>query len=105
VTEKVEGFFDACQAVHFTGTQGVVIPRANAGELMLREDVVDAIEKKTFTIYAIDSIAEAMEIYMGKNPGELHDETYAKDTILGLAQEKAHRFWEVASPKADAKPT
>ena len=101
VTEKVEGFFDACQAVNFTGTQGVVIPRANAGELMLREDVVAAIEQNTFSIYAIDSIAEAMHIFMGKPAGELHDEDYARDTILGIAQEKAHRYWAIAKNKTE----
>lgn len=99
VTEKIEGFFDACKAVNFTGTQGVVIPLANAGELMLREDVVEAIKNKEFSIYAIDSIAEAMSIFMGKPAGELHDPTYATDTILAMAQEKAHNYWEVSSKK------
>lgn len=44
VTEKIEGFFDTCQALGLTGTQGVIIPQANRGDLMLRPDVVAACE-------------------------------------------------------------
>ena len=99
VTEKVEGFYDACKAVNFTGTQGVVIPLANAGELMLREDVVEAIQNQQFSVYAIDSIAEALSLFMDKPAGELHEASYAPATILSIAQEKAHSYWEVSRSK------
>jgi lon-related putative ATP-dependent protease len=99
VTEKVEGYFDACKAANFTGTQGVIVPLANAGELMLREDVVEAIEKQEFSVYAIDSITEALTLFMGKPAGELDDSHYEPDTILAMAKAKAHAYWEVTKHK------
>lgn len=102
VTEKVEGYFDACKAANFTGTQGVIIPLANAGELMLREDVVEAIAEEQFSIYAIDSITEALTLFMGKPAGELSIEQYKPDTILAMAKAKAHAYWEVTKQKPGA---
>lgn len=98
-TEKIEGFFDACHAVGFTGTQGVIIPAANAGELMLREDVVDAIDNGQFDVFAIDHIHEALALLLDHPPGELHGDEYSKGTIFALAQQKSHEFWEIARPK------
>jgi ATP-dependent Lon protease len=99
VTEKIEGFFDACHSVEYTGTQGVIVPASNAGELMLRGDVVEAIERGTFNVYAIDSIDQALSIFMGRDAGKLHDSTYEDGSILSLAQGKAHNFWEIAAAK------
>ncbi len=96
VTEKIEGYFDACQSVDFTGTQGVIIPRANAGELMLREDVVEAVAAGKFHIYAIESIDQALSLFLGKPAGEFKDGKYVSDTVLGLARDKAHAYWESA---------
>jgi lon-related putative ATP-dependent protease len=102
VTEKVEGYFDACKAANFTGTQGVIVPLANAGELMLREDVVAAIEAGQFSVYAIDSIAEALTLFMGKPAGELENSHYAPDSILAMAKAKAHAYWEITKQKPGA---
>ncbi|XOV89981.1 MAG: Lon protease family protein [Pseudomonadota bacterium] len=96
VTEKVEGFFDACRAVEFTGTQGVIVPAANAGELMLRDDVVEAIGNGEFNVFAIESIDQALEILLGREAGRLQDSVYPADSILALAQARAHAFWEIA---------
>ncbi len=96
VTEKVEGFFDACQATNFTGTQGVIIPESNADELMLRDDVVAAIADSSFSVYSISSIDEALALMLGKDAGKLHDSAYDAGSVLALAQEKAHEYWEVA---------
>jgi len=101
VTEKVEGYFDACKAANFTGTQGVIVPLSNAGELMLREDVVEAIANNKFSIYAIDSITEALTLFMGKPAGKLDNEHYEPDTILAMAKAKAHAYWEVTKQKPD----
>lgn len=96
VSEKVEGFFDACKAVEFTGTQGVIVPETNAAELMLREDVVEAIEKGEFNVYAISRIDEALQIFFDQDPGDLHNGDYEPSSILALAQEKAHEYWATA---------
>ena len=69
VNEKIEGFFDACRDGDLTGTQGVIIPEANAGDLMVREDVVDACREGSFRIFAVQTIHEALEVLTGMPAG------------------------------------
>jgi ATP-dependent Lon protease len=69
VTEKIEGFFDTCQALGLTGTQGVIIPQANRGDLMLRLDVVTACEEERFHVYAVATIHQALELLTGRPAG------------------------------------
>ncbi|MGI5952754.1 MAG: Lon-insertion domain-containing protein [Brooklawnia sp.] len=69
VNEKVEGFFDVCSACGLTGEQGVVIPAANVRHLMLRADVIEAVEAGRFSVYAAASLDEALAILSGLEPG------------------------------------
>lgn len=69
VNEKIEGFFDICKARGLTGQQGVLIPRRNLRNLMLRQDVVAAVAQGQFRIYAISHIDEAMELLTGLPAG------------------------------------
>lgn len=71
VNEKIEGFFDVCAARHLTGTQGVMIPVQNVDDLMLREEVVNAVKNGKFHIYAISTIDEGIEMLTGVPAGEL----------------------------------
>lgn len=68
--EKIEGFFDICQARALTGEQGVLIPTANVKNLMLRADVVAAAQKGEFSIYPIDTVDQAIELLTGISAGE-----------------------------------
>ncbi len=95
-SEKIEGFFDACKALEFTGSQGVIIPAANSGELMLRHDVVEAIDQGTFNVYAISRIEQALGILMATEPGDHATKSYKKGTVLAFAQSRAHEYWETA---------
>jgi lon-related putative ATP-dependent protease len=70
VNEKIEGFFDICAAKGLTGTQGVIIPASNVKHLMLRWDVVHAAQTKQFSIYAVSTVDEALEILTGIEAGE-----------------------------------
>ena len=74
VNEKIEGFFDVCQARGLTGEQGVLIPAANVNHLMLRQDVVAAVEQEKFHIYSVETIDQGIELLTGLPAGEL-DET------------------------------
>ena len=65
VNEKIEGFFDVCDARGLTGTQGVIIPHANAVHLMLRQDVLDAVVAGQFRVYGADTIDTALELLTG----------------------------------------
>lgn len=89
VNEKIEGFFDVCKIKGRSPEQGVVIPRSNTHNLMLRADVVKAVEKGEFHIWAIDHVTEAIEIFTGITAGEASLEgSYPTDTIFGMAQAK-----------------
>jgi lon-related putative ATP-dependent protease len=74
VNEKIEGFFDICQARGLTGDQGVLIPAANVRHLMLRPDVVEACARGQFHIHAVRNVDEAIELLTGLPAGEA-DET------------------------------
>jgi predicted ATP-dependent protease len=69
VNEKIEGFFDCVHAGRATGSEGVIIPRKNMIDLMLRPDVVKAVEKGWFHIYAIDNVSQGIEILTGVPAG------------------------------------
>lgn len=70
VNQKVEGFFDVCNARGLTGKQGVLIPVQNINDLMLRHDVVEAVRRGQFHIYAIRRIDEGIELLTGKPAGK-----------------------------------
>jgi ATP-dependent Lon protease len=94
VNEKIEGFFDTCLAAGLTGDQGVILPVANAQELMLRPDVVDACRKKKFSVWTAECIHDALEILTGvpagrRDPGD----GYPEGTLLAAAQAQAREFW------------
>jgi predicted ATP-dependent protease len=69
VNLKIEGFFDVCKSFGLTGKQGVLIPEQNVGDLMLREDVVEAVKLKKFHIYSALTIDEGVEILTGIKAG------------------------------------
>lgn len=66
VNEKIEGFFKICKQLGLTGKQGAVIPKANVRHLMLADEVCEAVKTGEFSIYAIDHIDQAVEIFSGK---------------------------------------
>ncbi|HTT70507.1 MAG TPA: ATP-binding protein, partial [Anaeromyxobacteraceae bacterium] len=68
--EKIEGFFDVCAERGLTGEQGVIIPAANAKDLMLRPDVVEACGRGAFHVWAIDEVDAGLEILTGVTAGE-----------------------------------
>lgn len=70
VNEKIEGFFDICAARGLDGGQGVLIPAANAEHLMLRGDVVQAVADGKFSVFAVTTIDQAIEILTGVAAGE-----------------------------------
>ncbi|MCI0707832.1 MAG: AAA family ATPase [Ignavibacteriae bacterium] len=65
VNLKIEGFYDSCNARGLTGKQGVLVPKQNVPDLMLREDVVEAVKQGKFAVYAIATIEEGVEILTG----------------------------------------
>ena len=74
VNEKIEGFFDICQARGLTGEQGVIIPAANIKHLMLRQDVVTACAEGRFAVYAVATVDEAIELLTDVPAGEVNEQ-------------------------------
>jgi predicted ATP-dependent protease len=93
VNEKIEGFFDICAARGLTGSQGVLIPRANAAHLMLRSDVVDACAAGRFAIYPIETIDQGIALLTGRPSGE-RDATGAwpEGSVNRLVEDRLTRF-------------
>jgi lon-related putative ATP-dependent protease len=70
VNEKIEGFFDVCRVQGLSGTQGVLIPKGNLDNLMLRQDVVDAVAAGQFHVYAMSNVDDAMTLLFGEPGGD-----------------------------------
>lgn len=95
VNEKIEGFYLCCKHAGLTGEQGVMIPRANVKDLMLRPDVVEAIDKGDFHVWAVENIDEGIELLTGTSAGKRKkDGTYPKTTIYGLVDAKLRELAE-----------
>jgi lon-related putative ATP-dependent protease len=89
VNHKIEGFFEVCKAKGFTGSQGVLIPDSNTPHLMLKEEIVKAVEEGTFHIYAVKTIDEGIEILTGVPAGKRsEDGTFEKDSVNYLVNER-----------------
>ncbi|RDD62696.1 Lon protease family protein [Ferruginivarius sediminum] len=87
VNEKIEGFFDTCEARGLTGRQGVVVPQSNVKHLMLHKRVLDAVAQGKFHIYAVASVDEALELFTGEPAGEADSEgRFPTDTVNGRVQ-------------------
>ncbi|MGC9348908.1 MAG: Lon protease family protein [Anaerolineae bacterium] len=89
VNEKIEGFFDICEARGLTGDQGVLIPQANVKHLMLRDDVVGAVERGDFHIYAVETVDQGLELLTGLPIGERDEEgNYPEESFNYRVQQR-----------------
>lgn len=84
VNQKIEGFFDVCKLKGFSPKQGVMIPIQNVKNLILKDEIVEAVKAGTFSIYAISSIEEGLEILTGKTIDEI--DNLVKDKLESLRQ-------------------
>lgn len=107
VNQKIEGHYDVCRLKGLTGAQGVMIPRANLRNLMLRPDVVEAVRQGKFHIYAVATIDEGIEVLTGSPAGQCDEngaypEGSVNHRVLRKLQEYTDRQKKFASP-ADRK--
>ncbi len=95
VNEKIEGFYDVCKIKGLTGEQGVMIPEKNVKNLMLKEEVIEAVKEGTFHIYAISHVDEGIEILTGMTAGKCDEEgNYPEGTIYHRVADKLKRVHE-----------
>lgn len=95
VNEKIEGYFEVCKQLGLNGKQGVLIPQSNAQNLMLKEEVVEAVRDGKFHIYPVKNIDQGIEILTGVKAGERQpDGTYEEGTINYEVEKKLKEISE-----------
>ncbi|MGD8662629.1 MAG: AAA family ATPase [Desulfobacterales bacterium] len=93
VNHKIEGFFDVCKAKGLTGSQGVMIPKANVKNLMLKKEVIDAVKKGKFHIYRVATIKEGIEILTGAKAGAPDQKgNFPSTSVYGKVQAKLKEY-------------
>ena len=109
VNEKIEGFFEVCKLQGLSGQQGVMIPESNVQNLMLKEEVVEAVKAGQFNIYSVKTIDEGIEFLTGTKAGETRaDGTFEEGTVNYMVNkqltEMAVKLKEYPSFEAHKKP-
>lgn len=103
VNEKIEGFFEVCKAKGLTGNQGVIIPQSNVEDLMLKQEIVDAVTAKKFRIFAVKKIDEGIELLTGVKAGKKTKSGFEKNSINYRVMQKlveyAEKMKEYTKPK------
>jgi lon-related putative ATP-dependent protease len=96
VTRKVEGFFAACKSKGLTGRQGVIVPAANVRNLVLDEEVVQAVRDRRFHVWAVETVDEGIALLTGREAGERGaDGAYPEGSVHGLVQSRLEKNVEV----------
>ena len=95
VTHKIEGYFDLCSRRGLTGKQGVVIPESNVNDLVLKDDVIEAVKNGMFHIYSISTIDEGIELLLGMEAGVMDENgDYPPESVHGRVMAKLKKFNE-----------
>jgi len=93
--EKVEGYFDTCKAKGLTGEQGVMLPQKNVDNLMLNDEVIEAVDKDQFHIYPVEKISEGIEILTGVPAGvERKNGKYEEGTVFAKVDQRIREIGE-----------
>jgi len=93
VNEKIEGFFDVCAERGLTGDQGVLIPKSNVKNLMVRRDILNAIEDGRFHVHAVEDVDQAMELLTGRTAGARDAERhFPKGSVNQLVEARLMAF-------------
>ena len=96
VNEKIEGFFQLCKDKGLTGSQGVIIPKTNVINLMLNDEVINAVSRGEFAIHAVETIDQSLELLMNVEAGVISKTgRYPRKSIHGLALDKLENFADI----------
>ena len=102
VNEKIEGFFRLCQSRGLTGEQGVIIPASNQLNLVLRDEVIAAVQQQKFHIFVVKTEDEALGLLTGEDTGELNGRgQYPKKSVNGRAMQRLAEIAELVNGSVD----
>jgi len=99
--QKIEGFFTACKLKGLTGDQGVIIPRQNVKNLMLKPEVVEAVKEGSFHVWAVSRVDEGIEILTGVEAGAVGQ----RDTVHGRVAARLRRFTDALRGTREERTT
>ena len=93
VTQKVEGFYNVCKARGLNGENGVLIPKSNVKNLMLKQELVRAVQENKFHIYPVETIDQGIEILTGVEAGSQDkDGKYPEGTVNRAVNDRLAEF-------------
>lgn len=102
VNQKIEGFFDLCKNRGLDGTQGVIIPKRNMKNLMLKEEILDAVGEGKFSIYSIETMEEGLEILTGMTAGAMNEDgTFPENTVNNLVMKRLTEISQAMEAKKE----
>jgi lon-related putative ATP-dependent protease len=98
VQYKVEGFYELCKMKGLDGKQGVIVPDTNFDNLVLPDEIVEALKSKKFNIWTIETVDEAIELLTGMKAGEIGEEgSYPEETFNYLVTRELQRLYDISS--------
>jgi predicted ATP-dependent protease len=96
VTDKIEGFFKVCKTIGLTGGQGVIIPITNVSDLMLDQEVIDAVRAGRFHVWAVENVDQGIEVLTGVPAGErLPEGGFPEGSIHALVAARLRGYAQV----------
>ena len=102
VHEKIEVYFDVCRRRGLTGSEGVIIPRQNVSDLMLRTEIVEAVRGGRFHIWAISNVREGVELLTGTPAGEADKNgKFSDGSVFGRVQQRLRKLYEISKHDKD----
>ena len=101
VNEKIEGFFSVCEAKGLTGEQGVMIPASNVSNLMLKQEILDAVQASKFHIWSVDSIEDGIEVLTGIAAGKNTDGSFAPEGIFARVDQRLAQMYDELSKSSE----
>ena len=104
INEKVEGFFDVCKTKGLNEKNGVILPEQNIKDLMLKDEILDAVKKKKFHIYPVSSVEDAVEILTGFKAGKvLTNGKHQSKTVFGEVEKELTAMRKRLKPEIQRK--
>lgn len=104
VSYKIEGFFDLCKKRKLTGTQGVIIPQANVKDLVLKDEVIEAVKEGKFHIYPVSSLDEGIELLMGVPAGKKDKNgKFPVSSVHGKVMKKLKAYYKKSAGEGQSK--
>ena len=89
INEKIEGFFDVCRIQGLSGTQGVLMPESNVDDLMLRDDVLEAVSAGKFHVWPVAKIEHGIEILTARSAGERNGQgKFPENSVFALVEDR-----------------